>query len=136
MKELAVLHSAAHLLQDEQRPTAEVLQEITALLPAAWQYPEAVAARIVLDGLQYTTPNFTLTHQTQRGEFTMPEGKHNVVEVVYLKEWPQEVAGPFLAEECSLLNSLAEMLKSYLERREAEARVVQITGELIRRYRK
>jgi signal transduction histidine kinase len=132
VKELAVLHSAAHLLQDEQRPTAEVLQEITALLPAAWQHPEAVAARIVLDGLQYTTPNFTLTHQTQRAEFTTPEGKHNVVEVVYLKEWPREGEGPFLAEESSLLNSLAEMLKSYLERREAEARVAQITDELIK----
>src|SRR5262249_17896404 len=80
VKELTVLHKTARLLQDERRPTAEVLQEITALLPAAWQYPEVAAVRIVLDGLERTTPNFVPTDQMQRAEFTTPEGKHSMIE--------------------------------------------------------
>jgi PAS domain S-box-containing protein len=133
VKELTVLHKTARLLQDEQRPTAEVLQEITALLPAAWQYPEVAAARILFDGLECTTPNFAPTPWTQQAEFTTPEGKPGVVEVVYAEERPPAAEGPFSAEERSLLNSLAEMLRSYFERWEAEARVAQVTGELIER---
>jgi GAF domain-containing protein len=55
------------------------------------------------------------------------------LEVVYLEQRPDEVEGSFLAEERSLINSLAEMLLSYLERKEAETRVAQVTRELVDR---
>jgi signal transduction histidine kinase len=50
-----------------------------------------------------------------------------------LEERPDEVEGPFLAEERSLINSLAEMLMSYLERKEGQARVTQVTRQLVER---
>lgn len=57
-------------------------------------------------------------------------GKQGAVEIVYLEERPSEVEGPFLAEERSLVDSLVEMLKLYLERKEASIRVAQFAQDL------
>ncbi|MGH7233763.1 MAG: sensor histidine kinase, partial [Nitrospiraceae bacterium] len=46
--------------------------------------------------------------------------KKGVIEVVYLEEKPLEVEGPFLTEERNLINSLADSVSSYLERKRAE----------------
>jgi len=133
VKELTVLHRMARLLQTEQKTGLELLQEIAGVLPAAWRYPEVAAARVMFDGAEYTTPNFSSTRWKLCAPFTTRDGKHGAVEIVYLEERPDEVEGPFLAEERSLINSLAEMLMSYLERKEAETRVAQVTRELVER---
>jgi signal transduction histidine kinase len=133
VKELTVLHGAARLLQNEQTPTAELLHEIAALLPPAWQHPERTAARVVFDGVAYATPHFSPTPWIQQAAFTTPSGKQGVVEVAYLEEQPNAVEGPFLAEERSLLDSVAELLQSYFERAEAKVQVAQVTQELVRR---
>jgi PAS domain S-box-containing protein len=133
IKELTVLHRMARLLQNEQKPTEALLQEIVATLPTGWKHEEVAAARIILDGAEYTTANFTSTPWKLHADFTTPEGKRGGLEVVYLEERPDEVEGPFLAEERSLINSLAEMLTLYLERKEAETRVAQVTRELVER---
>jgi signal transduction histidine kinase len=133
VKELTLLHGVARLLQNEQKPTAEILQEIVALLPWAWQYPENTAARIQFDGMEYTMPNFLLTPWNQEADFTTSGGKQGTVEVVYLEDKPSAVEGPFLTEERNLINSVAELLQSYFEREEAKAQVAQVTQELIRR---
>lgn len=131
VKELEVLHQMARLLQNEQKPIEALLPEITAILPPAWKHDEVAAARIIFDGAEYTTANFFSTPWKLREDFTTSGGKHGALEVVYSKEMPDEVEGPFLADERRLINSLAEMLMSYLRRKEAEARVTQITRDLI-----
>jgi PAS domain S-box-containing protein len=131
VKELEVLHQMARLLQNEQKPIEALLPEITPILPPAWKHDEVAAARIIFDGAEYTTSNFSSTPWKLQAGFTTPEGKHGALEVVYLKEMPDEVEGPFLADERRLINSLAEMFMSYFERKEAEARVTQITRDLI-----
>ena len=133
VKELTVLHHTARLLQDERRTTAEVLQEIVTILPQGWQYPELTAARILFDGAEYKTPNFFPTPWRQHAEFTTVGGKRGAVEILYLEEKPSEAEGPFQAEERNLINSLAEMLRSHLDRKEAEAEVAQVTKELVER---
>lgn len=133
IKELTVLHQMARLLQNEQQPIAALLREIAAILPPAWQYPEVAAARVMFSGAEYTTPNFFPTPWKLSADFTTAEGRHGGLEVVYLEEKPDAEEGPFLAEERKLINSLAEMLTSYLDRKEAEARVAHVTRELVER---
>jgi signal transduction histidine kinase/Skp family chaperone for outer membrane proteins len=133
VKELTALHKTARLLQQEQPLTAELLQEIATLLPSAWQYPEVTAAHIRVDGVSYATPNFAPTAWKQCADFLTLGGKDGLVEVVYLVERPPAQEGPFLAEERNLLISLTELLKSYFERKEAEAQVAQVTQELVER---
>lgn len=120
VKELTALHRAVGLLQDSATPPSTVLQEIVNLLPPAWQYPEITAARITFDKLTFDTPNFKRTPWIQTAELITSDGAEGRIEVVYLEERPPLHEGPFLAEERDLINSLADSLVSYLNRKRAE----------------
>src|SRR5262249_15927286 len=120
VKELTALHGTARILQNEQQTTAQWLRQIVDILPPAWQYPEITAARLRLGELEFTTPNFKQTPSTQRAEFSVDAGIQGAIEVVYLEEKPSEQEGPFLTEERNLIDSLAEMLRAAIERRQAQ----------------
>ena len=119
VKELTALYSAARIFQ-HQRTIQKVLQEIVAILPPAWQYPEITAARIVYDGREYRASGFSVGAWSQSADFVTIDGKRGTIEVFYVEETPPEAEGPFLAEERDLINSLAEMLCIYLDRKQAE----------------
>jgi PAS domain S-box-containing protein len=123
VKELTALHRAAHILQNEDLPMSDLLQQFVGVLPAAWQYPEITAARIRLGELEFATPNFKPTPWIQRADFSVAEGLRGAIEVVYLAEKPAEQEGPFIAEERSLIDSLAEVLRAAIERRQAQEQV-------------
>lgn len=142
VKELTALHQTARILQNHRALPLEILRDIVALLPPAWQYPEITAARIRFNGMAVATPNLRETTWRQSTGFNLSDGQHGEIEVWYLEETPPEAEGPFLAEERNLINSLAEMLRSYFERREAqealqrahdglELRVKERTAELV-----
>ncbi len=119
VKELTALYSAARIFQ-HQRTIQKVLQEIVAILPLVWQYPEITAARIVYDGREYRASRFSVGAWSQSADFFTIDGKRGTIEVFYVEETPPEAEGPFLAEERDLINSLAEMLCIYLDRKQAE----------------
>ncbi len=124
VKELGAIHRAVHLLQDSVKPISNVLKEIVTLIPPAWQYPEVTEARIIFDGMRYSTPGFKQTPWIQRAPFATPDGRHGMIEVVYTKKRQREIEGPFLAEERNLVNSLADSCASYLTRKQAERELV------------
>ncbi len=117
VKELTALHTTARLFQEDQESTEGLLQKIADLLPPSWQYPEITAGRIEFDGMRIVTPNYRETPWVQQAKFVCQGNRTGLVEVVYLEDMPQEVEGPFLAEERNLINSLAEMLKIHLDRK-------------------
>jgi signal transduction histidine kinase len=125
IKELTALHKAVRVMQDSAKSSSEVLQDIVCLLPPAWQYPEMTAARIIFDGRVFATPHFRTTPWVQSAPVKTALGQYGVIEVVYLQEQSPEVEGPFLAEERDLINSLADSVSSYLDRKEAEAALRQ-----------
>ncbi len=124
VKELTALHSTARIFQ-KQSKVPGLLQEVVSILPAAWQYPCITAARITFHGMDFKTQNFSVTPWKQVADFTTSDGKQGAIEVYYLDEMPQEAEGPFLAEERSLINSLAEMLRVYLDRKLAEEALLE-----------
>ncbi len=115
VKELTALHRTARLLQDSQRPAADVIRDVVGLLPDAWQYPEITAARIQFGPYNVTTPNYVVTPWVQSVIFTTGSGDNGCIEVCYLEQMPEETEGPFLSEERDLIKSLAEMLRSYFQ---------------------
>jgi two-component system, NarL family, sensor kinase len=138
VKELTALHGVAQLLSDSARSVPSLLDEIVSALPPAWQYPEITAARIRFDGFDYTSEGFASSSWKQACEVTLADGRPLIMEVFYLIEQPAEWEGPFLAEERRLINSLAQMLKAALDRRQAEEalkeserRVRDLAGRLI-----
>ncbi len=120
IKELTVLHQAGRLLAEDRAVDQPLLIELAHLLPAAWQYPEVTAARVFYGAHHASTANFRASPWTQRATFETQSGLAGGIEVVYLEEQAPAAEGPFLAEERSLINSLAEMLRAYGERITAE----------------
>ncbi|WP_040667263.1 PAS domain S-box protein, partial [Nitrolancea hollandica] len=119
IKELTALHKIAGMLHTD-RPVSEVLAAAATILQSAWQYPEITEVRVRSDAGAYATPNFRQTPWMQAAEFPVPDGTRGLIEVAYLEERSLEDEGPFLAEERSLIDSAAMLLRSYFERRRME----------------
>jgi len=115
VKELTLLHRAARLLQDDEKPVEEIIRQIVNSIPPAWQYPEVTAARITYKDLDLRTHNFSFTDWRQKTGFFAKNGEKGVIEVCYLEVKPSSFEGPFLKEERDLIESLAEMLRAYFQ---------------------
>lgn len=133
VKELTALHRTARLLQDHERAPGMLLQEIVNILPAAFDRAALAAARILLDGVEYKSMNFGSSSSTQSAQFTIAGGKHGLVEIAYSESGLGRTKLPFLPEDKSLLDSIAEMLQLYLDRKEAQESVERIARELVER---
>ncbi|MGD0116246.1 MAG: diguanylate cyclase [Dehalococcoidia bacterium] len=119
-KELNCLYGISNLVQRPDISLEEILQGTVDLIPPAWRYPEITCARIALGGRQYLTESFRETVWRQTGDIIVNGERTGVVEVCYLEERPESDEGPFLTEERSLLNAIAERLGRVSERRQAE----------------
>jgi len=117
VKELTALHQAANILQVDKQKAETALQKIVDLLPPAWQYPEITVARITFGRLMVVTPYFAPGHSSQTASFKTTSGREGCIEVRYLEARPKSDEGPFLIEERSLINSLAQLVQTYLDRR-------------------
>jgi signal transduction histidine kinase len=124
VKELRALYGTYEIIQ-AGGSVSEALQEIVNIIPLAWQYPEVTAARISLNGQEYKTSNFSKTQWVQRVDFSTVDGELGAIEVCYLKAMPNETEGPFLSEERTLINSLAKMLRIFLDKRYAETALLK-----------
>ncbi len=135
VKELTALHSAVCILQNDRMPARDVLDRVVRLIPPAWQYPEITAARIVFGGLESRTPGFRRSPWLQACPFSVSPSEAGRIEVYYSRKMPREAEGPFLAEERNLINSLADMLRAYFERRLASKALLDAHNDLERRVR-
>jgi PAS domain S-box-containing protein len=133
VKELTTLYKTSQVLQASNKDTDEMMHELVNMMPQGWQYPEVTAARIVFNKAEYTTSNYSTGVSRQAVNFNTSDGTPGSIEVVYLEEKPQAFEGPFLTEERDLINMLAEMLKTYLERKRNEKQREKITNDLIQR---
>jgi signal transduction histidine kinase len=115
VKELTLLHRATSLLQEDRNLEA-LLREFVRLIPAAWQFPHLLEARVTVGDLAVATPRFRVTPWIQRVEFPIPSGHPGVLEVVYLEAPPVTAGEPFLPEERSLIDSLGRLLTSHFDR--------------------
>ena len=121
VKELSLVQAVARLLQRRDVTDADLLRQTALLIPSGWQFPDVAAARVALDGLEFQTPNFARPSHSQRSEFVTSHGRRGEIEVIYLiPRPPVSREGPFLPEERSLLETLAEMLRLHFEAREAD----------------
>jgi signal transduction histidine kinase len=115
VKELTLLHRATSLLQEDE-DLDTLLNRLVAVLPAGWQFPEMLEARITVAGHVISTPGFRATPWIQRAEFTRHGMQPGLLEVAYREAVSAEAGDPFLPEERRLLESLASLLGSYFQR--------------------
>ncbi|OGR60960.1 MAG: hypothetical protein A2X36_09475 [Elusimicrobia bacterium GWA2_69_24] len=120
----------AKLLQDDSKDIAVLMNEVVAILPSAWQYPEDASARILFGEREFRTANFQSTPWRQTAHFVTDDGLQGLIEVGYLRKFPDAAEGPFLAEERSLLDFLAEMFHRSIGRKMARQALVASHDQL------
>jgi signal transduction histidine kinase len=124
VKELTLLHRTASLLQTGRPLDEAFLADLVAPIPRAWQHAEVCVARIVCGDVEARTPGWRPTPWMQSVALSAG-GLRGVIEVAYLVEKPPAAEGPFLAEERSLLQSLADMLSAHVDRERTQAQLRQ-----------
>ncbi|HEX6037689.1 ATP-binding protein [Longimicrobium sp.] len=129
VKELRLLHEAAHLLQHAGGVDRLLLAELVARMPAAWFHADDACARIACGDLEATSPGWSATPWMQTAGFSASNGP-GVLQVAYRHEHPAADEGPFLREERALIDSLAEMLRSHVERYVVEQRRQAVEDQL------
>jgi two-component system NtrC family sensor kinase len=130
VKELTCLY---HLVQLAERPgitLEEVLQGIAELLPPAWQYPEIASAQIVLDDRHHVTSRFADGVHKQSADIVVRGFRRGAVEVAYAAERPDLDEGPFLSEERSLIDTVAQQVAALIEQRQADEDKARLQDQL------
>jgi signal transduction histidine kinase len=120
VKELNCLYSISSMVERQDITLEEILQETVNIIPDAWQYPEITCSRIALQKRTYQTDSFRQTRWCQSKQIVVAGRKIGTLDVCYLKRRPERDEGPFLKEERSLLNAIAERIGEIIERRRAE----------------
>ncbi len=120
VKELSCLYGIARAVARPDAARDKVLQEIVELLPPAWLHADATVARIDLAGRSYRTHGYQEGDQRLRSPVAARGKDAGFVEVAYLKELPELDEGPFLAEERSLIDAVAQEVAIFFERSRAE----------------
>jgi signal transduction histidine kinase len=130
VKELTCLYGIAQVAAKPGVALEELLRRVVGFLPSAWQYPDITSARIVLDGVEYATPDFHDGPNGQVAEIVVAGLSRGAVEVVYAEGRPELDEGPFLKEERSLIDAVARQAALIVERREAEQGRLRIEDQL------
>jgi len=131
VKELTCLYGIAQIAGQPGISLEEIIQRIVELLPPAWQYPETAFARIILDGISYTTQGFRECRQKQTAEIIVGGVPRGVVELVYVDGKPDLDEGPFLKEERNLIDAVARQVALVVERKQAEEDKLKLHDQLL-----
>ncbi|UCF73249.1 MAG: GAF domain-containing protein, partial [Deltaproteobacteria bacterium] len=130
VKELNCLYGISSLCDKRDISLEEILQAVVDLLPLSWQYADIACSRIILQGEEYVTENFKETNWKQASDIIVYGEPVGSVEVCYLEERAESDEEPFLKEERSLINSVAERLGRITERKRAEQALERRNREL------
>jgi len=120
VKERECLYSIVDIAGRPRITLNKLYQEVVNVLPKSWQYPEITCARIIIDDKKFETENYRDTEWKQPADIKVHNVKLGRVDVGYLEERPLIDEGPFLKEERSLIDAVAERLGRITERMQVE----------------
>jgi len=120
IKEINCLYGISRLVENTDKALEEIYQGIVELIPSSWQYPKITSAQLIINGQHYKTENHKESKWKQSADITVYGEKVGVLVVCYQEQRPDFFFGPFLKEECSLLDAIAERLGRITEHKQAE----------------
>lgn len=121
IKEQACLYGITRLAASEPG-LEQLLNGTVKLIPPGWQYPEQTCCSIRYGKKEYHSAGFKKTRWCQQAERKVQEGDLLLVSVYYKKSMPVSDVGPFLKDERSLLNIIADSLQIYIRQILVKAR--------------
>ncbi len=120
IKEINCLYGISKILEQTGLSLEATFQQVVDLIPDSWQYPEITCAQLLLHDQSFRTYNYKNTFWKQQVEVMAYGDPIGVLTVCYLENRPDQEEGPFLKEERSLVNAIAELLGRTSERKQAE----------------
>lgn len=117
MKELNCLHSIAKTIARTELSLEDCLRGVVEALPSAWLYPEVACARIRFRKMEYQTRGFQETPWMIAADLRVHGECAGSIEVFYTAERPARDKGPFMAEECLLVDTAATYVAFAIESR-------------------
>jgi len=129
LKELKGINRTTKILKQGDT-LEESLQQICIVLPEAWQYPEFTAARIIYNNKTFKSRKFKVTPWVMTQNFETPDLEQGIIEIYYLKEFPQDFEGPFLEEERILLDNMASIISAAVSKKAVQYLLKQNTERL------
>lgn len=128
-KELNCLYSIADLI-GKTNVLEDLLQKIANQIPSGFYYPEYACARIIVKDREFKTVNFKETAWKLSAGFVVKGVPFGAVDVCYLEKMPDRDKGPFVNEEKSLVQAVAEHLGRVIERKKIEQDSARLILEL------
>lgn len=120
VKELNCLYSISSIVEKHGLDLDMILKSTVDIIPRAWQYPDITCCRIRLNDRVVQSPNFQETIWSQAQDIMVDGSKLGSLEVFYLEEKPESHEGPFLREERSLINVIAQRIGKIVESKKSE----------------
>ncbi len=130
IKELNCLYGITRLTESGPDSLEEFLRRVANILPPSWQYPEITCARITFQGQTYKTEGFKVSKWRQAARIMMFGEPVGEVEVFYTEQRPALYEGPFLREERTLLDAVAENIGAVAMRLSAEMKLQETNKQL------
>jgi len=124
VKELNCLYTISKIIELQEASFDEKLQQIAATIPLAFEFADKALARIVLHNNWYEPAPFPDSPWRLCAPIVVNGGEIGTVEVCYREECPERDEGPFQKEERDLLTAVAEMLGSFLTRKQIQDELV------------
>lgn len=115
VKEMRALYETADVLRDESKAVPEILNAVAALLPEAMRAPEIAGAKISWNGHVAEGGTFRPSIHRLHCSFQTSNGIDGDAQIIYRDDTEQ--APQFLPEEKELINSVADQLRGFLNRR-------------------
>ncbi|MBU8902553.1 MAG: PAS domain S-box protein, partial [Victivallales bacterium] len=111
VKELECLRNLSEILETKTS-LEKIFKDTLSILPAAFQYPKSVCAKITVGEVEYKTDNYK---QTRRRLSTDIKG-FGKLDICYLADKSKDGQNVFLQEEYELVNIITERLARAVDR--------------------
>lgn len=130
IKELTCVYQIAKLATAMDAPLEETLTEAVNLIPPAFLYPEAGIGVLQVDDQQYTSHTGREYRHRLQSPIWVHGQERGYVALCYDRDFRELDQGPFLREEISLLEAIAQELAFLIERKQIESDKARLDEQL------
>jgi PAS domain S-box-containing protein len=123
-KKITCLYSVGEVIR-EQAVETDVFRSVAQLVRPASAFPEITRARIIFDEQVYEELAVKTTPWTFSAPIIVGGRSRGRLELVYRESVETTIPAKLLREDCAMIEAIARTLGEAVERREAEAQVIQ-----------
>jgi signal transduction histidine kinase len=130
VKELSCLYRMARIDASPGSPIEGRFNDIAAIVSAAWLHSEDARVRIEFDGQTYGDSDFPVHRPVMDSPILVEGSPRGKIAIAYAADHPPMDEGPFLAEERSLIDTIARELGRIAAREDFRRQKAQMQERL------